>query len=128
LVSSYGLSEKYINKGPIYTEKSILQALKNVPAVVIDAGKDEGVQYRKEKEEEGIVSILTIPINAREGVIGVMRLYSAIQRIFTEDDIMLATAIAHQGGLAIQNAPMFLMLKEDKEKLEEDIWSHKLWF
>lgn len=128
LVASYGLSEKYLNKGPISAEKGIPEALRNRAVVVKHVGTDEGVQYRAEKKEEGIVSILSVPINARDEVIGVLRLYSDVPREFTEDDIMLATAMSHQGGLAIQNASMYLMLQEDKKNLEEDIWSHRSWF
>ena len=42
--------------------------------------------------------------------------------------VMMVEALAHSGGLAIQNAAMFLQLKEDKESLEQDIWSHRSWF
>lgn len=128
LVASYGLSEKYLSKGPVSAEKGIAEALKNRPVVVRDVATDAGVQYREEKKAEGIVSILSVPINARDDVIGVLRLYSDVPREFTEDDIMLATAMAHQGGLAIQNASMYLMLQEDKKNLEEEIWSHRSWF
>jgi hypothetical protein len=41
---------------------------------------------------------------------------------------MLVNAIAHQGGLAIQNASMHMMLQEDKKSLEKEIWSHRMWF
>ncbi len=128
LVSSYGLSEAYLGKGPVSAEKGIPEALKNRPIIVSDVAADEGVQYREEKRVEGIVSILSIPINARDEVVGVMRLYSDVKREFTDDDIMLAVAIAHQGGLAIQNASMYLTLQEDKENLEAEIWTHKSWF
>jgi GAF domain-containing protein len=128
LVASYGLSEKYLHKGPISAEKSIAEALKGEPVVVKDAARDKGVQYRKEKEEEGIVSILCVPIKSRDEVIGVLRLYSGVPKEFTEDEIMLVTALAQQGGLAIQNASMYLMLQEDMKDLKEDIWSHRSWF
>ncbi len=128
LVASYGLSETYLNKGPVYAEASISEALQKKVSAVLDASTDEGVQYRDEKRNEGIVSILSIPIHARDDVIGVMRLYSGVKREFTEDDIMLAVALAHQGGLAIQNASMYLSLQEDKQDLEQDIWSHRSWF
>ncbi|MBN1834072.1 MAG: GAF domain-containing protein, partial [Deltaproteobacteria bacterium] len=59
---------------------------------------------------------------------GVMRLYSGVPRDFNQDEIMLASAIAHQGGLAIQNASMYLMLKQDIKDLKDDIWSHRSWF
>jgi GAF domain-containing protein len=128
LVASCGLSEKYLNKGPISAEKSIAMALKGKPVVVKNAFTDEGVQYKKEKQEEGIVSILCVPIKSKEDVIGVLRLYSDRQREFTDDEIILVTALAYQGGLAIQNASLYLMVQEDIKDLKENIWSHKSWF
>lgn len=126
LVSSYGLSEQYLNKGPLYAEKTV--TIHNKPSVIPNVAESKDVQYPKEMAEEGIAAILTVPINAREGAIGVMRLYSETPRDFTEDEIILAMALAHQGGLAIQNASMYLKLQEDKKDLEEEIWSHRAWF
>lgn len=128
LVASYGLSEKYLNKGPISAEKSIAEAISGKPVVVKDASKDKGVQYRKEKAQEEIASILCVPIKAKEEVIGVLRLYSATTRDFSEDEITQVTALAYQGGLAIQNAGLYLMLKTDMNELKEEIWRHRCWF
>jgi GAF domain-containing protein len=127
-MASYGLSEKYLDRGPLSVEKSMADTLKGKPVVIKDATSDKRVQYRKEKEEEGIVSILSLPIMAKEEVIGALRLYSGVKREFTEDEIMLVTALAHQGGLAIQNASMYLMLQQDMKDLKDDIWSHRSWF
>jgi GAF domain-containing protein len=128
LVASYGLSEKYLNKGPISAEKSIAEALKGKTVIVKDASQDKGVQYKKEKKEEGIVSILCVPIRAKKEVIGVLRLYTAKPHEFTEQEIIVVTALANQGGLAIQNASLYLMLKSDMKELKEEIWSHRCWF
>jgi GAF domain-containing protein len=128
LVASHGLSDKYLSKGPISAEKSIAEALNGNPVVVADASKDKGVQYRKEKEEEGIVSILCAPIKCRDTVIGVLRLYSDTPRDFTEDEIQLVTALAYQGGLAIRNASMYLALQKDLKDMKEDAWSYRCWF
>ena len=128
LVSSFGLSKEYLDKGPISADKSIALALKGQPVVVKNAFTDEGVQYKKEKKEEGIVSILCVPIKSKDNVIGVLRLYSNRQREFTEDEIILVTALAYQGGLAIQNACLYLMVQDDVKDLKENIWSHKSWF
>ncbi|HAR99407.1 MAG TPA: diguanylate cyclase [Syntrophus sp. (in: bacteria)] len=128
LVASCGLSEKYLNKGPISAEKSIAEALRGKPVVVRNASTDKGVQYKKEKKAEGIVTILSVPIKSKERVIGVLRLYSAVAREFTEDEILLVTALAYQGGLAIQNAGLYLMLKSDMKELKDEIWSHRCWF
>ena len=128
LVSSYGLSEKYLDRGPLSVEKSITETLEGNPVLVKDATTDRRVQYKKEKQEEGIVSILSLPIKTKEEVIGVLRLYTGVRREFTEGDIMLLTALAHLGGLAIQNASLYEMLKEDMDDLKEELWSHRSWF
>jgi hypothetical protein len=36
--------------------------------------------------------------------------------------------VAYLGGLAIQNASLYLMLQEDMKELKADIWSHRSWF
>jgi GAF domain-containing protein len=128
LAASFGLSEKYINKGPISAEKSIAEALKGKPVVVKDAAKDSGVQYREEKKEEGIVSILCVPIKSREEVFGVLRLYTETEQEFTEDEIGLVTALAYLGGVAIQNVNLYSMLKSDIKDLRDDFWIFKTWF
>ena len=128
LAASYGLSEKYLKKGPISAEKSIAQALQGKPVVVKDAATDTGVQYRDEKKEEGIVTILSVPMKSRDEVIGVLRLYSATAREFTEDDIQFVTAIAYMGGVAIQNMSLLAMLKDDVKDLRDNVWIFKSWF
>ncbi|NOR23755.1 MAG: GAF domain-containing protein [Desulforhopalus sp.] len=69
-----------------------------------------------------------VPIRSREKIIGVMWLYSEYIRKYPQDFITVVEALAHTGALAIQNASMYLTLKEDKKSLEEDIWSHRLYF
>jgi len=128
LVASYGLNEEFINKGPVSAEKSISQVLKGETIIVEDVATDDRIEYREETLKEGIASILCVPIKSREEVIGVMKLYSDAVRKYPQDVIILVNALAHTGGLAIQNASMYLSLQEDKKSLEEDIWSHRSWF
>jgi len=127
-VASSGLSETYLIKGALSVEKSITATLEGKPIMIKDATTDERIQYRKEKKKEGIVSILSVPINTKEKVIGVLRLYSKVERDFTEDEIMLVSSLAHLGGLAIQNASMYLMLQDEMKDLKKDIWSHRSYF
>ena len=93
-----------------------------------DAFTDKGVQYKQEKKEEGIVSILCVPIKAKEDVIGVLRLYSSTKKVFSEDEIELVMALAYQGGMAIQNASLYLMLQDDLRDMKESAWTYKCWF
>lgn len=128
LVASYGFSEEFLNKGPVSAEKGVTEALKGEMVVIADVASDKRIQYRKEWLKEGIVSALTVPIKSKDEVIGVMRLVSGVKREFSEDIILLVNAIAHQGGLAIENASLYLALQEDKKSLEEDSLSFRSWF
>jgi GAF domain-containing protein len=128
LVTTYGLSDEFLNKGPVYADKSISDALQGTTVVIPDVASDHRIQYRQEHVDEGIVSMLSVPIKSREEVIGVMRLFSAVKRTYPQDMVMLIEALAHAGALAIQNASMYLKLQNDKEDLEKDIWSHRSWF
>lgn len=128
LVASFGLSEKYLNKGPVAADKNVAKALKGDTIYIKDISADPGIQYRKEKEAEGIVSMLYVPIKSHDKIIGVLNIYSGRSREFTEDEIMLVTALAYQGGLAISNASLYMMLQEDIKDLKDNIWSHKCWF
>ena len=128
LVASYGLSEEFQNKGPVSIEKSIAQALKGETVIIEDVSTDNRLQYKEEIVKEGVVSMLCVPIKAKEEVIGVMSLFYSTARKYPEDVIILVNALAHTGGLAIQNASMYLSLQADKKSLEEDMWSHRSWF
>ena len=128
LVASYGLSDTYLDRGPLSVEKSIIETIKHGPVVIQDATTDKRVEYREKKKEEGIVTILSAPIKTREHVIGCLRLYTGSPREFSEEEIMMVSALAHTGGLAIQNATSYLELQDDIKDLQEDIWSHRSWF
>lgn len=127
-IASYGLSETYLNRGTLQVEKSVNDTLSGKPVAITDATKDPRVQYKKEKEREGIASLLSIPIKTKEKVIGVLRLYSEVQREFSEDEVMLVTALAYLGGLAIQNSSLYLVLENDMKELKQDMVIQRSWF
>ncbi len=128
LVASYGLSERFLNKGPVSQDKSVVETLQGKTVVIRDARTDPRIQYQQAMEAEGIVSMLCVPVRSRDEVIGVMRLCAGEERRFPKDLVLLVEALAHQGGIAITNASMYLALQEDKKNLEEEIWSHRVWF
>jgi len=107
LVASVGLSEKYLDKGPVDLDKSISDALSGRPVGIYDAANDPRLQYPQEAKEEGIASLLAIPMVHKGKAIGVMRLISAEPREFTLDEVDFACAIAELGAQAISNAQMY---------------------
>ena len=128
LVASSGLSDKFLNKGPVSAEKSVVQAMRGETTIIDDVETDDRLQYRDEVIQEGIASMLVVPIKVKDDVIGIMRLCSAVKRRYPQDIIVLVEALAQTGGLAIQNASMYMALQDDMKELKDDIWSHRSWF
>ncbi|SDT86615.1 GAF domain-containing protein [Desulfobacula phenolica] len=128
LVASHGLSDEFFEILGVINNETASRALKGETIIVSDTEADKRIEFKKEMKKEGIKSMIVTPILARDKVIGVMRLYSADYTGFPSDVLVMIEALAHQGGLAIQNASMYLKLKEEKINLEKDIWSHRAWF
>ena len=117
LVASHGLSEKYLNKGPVDADQSIADAMEGKTIRVYNVIEDPRAQYPKEAKEEGIASIISVPLRIKGGVIGVMRLYTPAPREFSEEEINSAEALAEMGAIAIENARMYERIKRDYETL-----------
>ena len=107
LAASHNLSKKYLDKGPLSSDQSIPEVLEGKVVLVKDAHNDSRIQYRTEKIKEGINTILSVPVVAKDKVIGVLRLYSGEPRDFSAEEIELVSALAEMGGLAIANAKIY---------------------
>ncbi|MGD8883861.1 MAG: GAF domain-containing protein [Desulfobacterales bacterium] len=102
-VSSYGLSEEYLYKGPVVMEDKHCAISKGEPVFVEDMQNDSRVQYPEAAAKEGIMSMLSIPIKCREAVIGVIRIYHGEPRNMHEDDIESLCVMSEHLGLVIEN-------------------------
>lgn len=113
LAASHGLSNEYIRKGPLNADKSIADSMKGKIVTIDDVSMDPRVQYPKAAVEEGIVSLGSIPLRLKGRVIGVMRIYTGVPHVFSEDELNFAEALAEMGAIAIQNARLYEGLRED---------------
>lgn len=107
LIAASGLSEAFLAKGKPHTDQSIKETLAGKPVLIADTANDPRLEYPVETVTEGIASILSLPIIARRRVIGVIRIYSAEQRQFSQDEVTFLSALAAIAGVAIMNARMY---------------------
>jgi PAS domain S-box-containing protein len=118
IASYYGLSDKYANKGPVGYDASIDDALAGKSVSVYDIAEQKDSKYYKEASEEGIRSILSIPMRSEKEVIGVLRMYTTEPVNYTDEDLQFISAIAEQGAIAIMNARRFeTAVSNEKEYL-----------
>ena len=122
LVASHGLSEKYLNKGPVDADQSIADAMEGKTISIYNVTEDPRAQYPKEAQAEGIASIISVPLRIKGRVIGVMRLYTPEPREFSEEEINSAEVLAETGAIAIENARMYERIKNDYESIMRDLY------
>jgi GAF domain-containing protein len=107
LKAAHGLSEAYLNRGAIDTEEPIFKALKGEPIVIDDATQDPRIKYPEATRQEGIKTLLVVPIPIRGKINGILRLLTRSPRTFRQDEIDFVAALGEQCGIAIENARIF---------------------
>ncbi len=120
LVAAHGLSQAYLNRGSINREDSIFKVLKGEPVAIYDAPNDPRVNYHQAIQEEGIKSILAIPIKNKREIIGVLRLLTDHHRLFTAYEIHFAVTAAEEGGNAIAKARTYRKINLLFNQIEEN--------
>ena len=117
-VSSYGISEEYLKKGPIMIDDKYSAFVRGEPVYIEDMRSDLRAHYQEAAKKEGIVSMLSIPIKYRNVSIGLIRIYLGEQRGFNEDDVEALGILAEHLGLVIENNGMKNFIEKIKMAME----------
>jgi signal transduction histidine kinase len=112
-VAAYGLSERYLTKGPVDVQKSLhtYQTLSGQPTIISDTSQDNRLQYPAEARAEGINSMLCAPLLIKGKVEGVICVYCTEPDRFRENDAEFLSALSREGAIAIENARTYHALE-----------------
>jgi signal transduction protein with GAF and PtsI domain len=103
LAGSYGLSQEYLDKGPVSAMRSISSSLEDgQPVAIYDVNDDPRLQYPEAAHKEGIASILSVPMIIGERTIGCLRVYTAQPWEFRHNDVNFVQAVAQVVGMALE--------------------------
>jgi GAF domain-containing protein len=124
MMAVYGLSDAYLNKGPVEVSRSPIdqEILSGTAMQLADVTKDSSFQYPQEAEREGIISIASVPLIAHGRPIGVLRVYSSERRTFNEQDMHFLIAVADLAALSIENARLYDQMKQNYEDTMNVLW------
>jgi len=113
-VAIYGLSQEYLNKGPVDAIINPLarEVLSGKTVNIPDAPSSPLIQYPEEAQKEGIRSMLSAPLIGKSGPLGILRSYALEPNRFIGDDEQFLAAIAAQGSIAIDNALAYQAIEE----------------
>jgi len=112
VLGSFGLSIRYMNKGPLYINRSIKNVEKHKAVVVRDVRNSDLLQYSADAIQEGIGAMVSVPISFSGHVIGVLRLYHHEEWDISERDLDSLFVLAEIIGLAMMYARMSNAIQE----------------
>jgi signal transduction histidine kinase len=119
--ATYGLSDWFVNKGPLAANRSLRQALEGKPVTVVNAVEDERLEYREHIRKEGIASILAIPVIINNEILGTLRIYTSEPRRFSSAEISFVEGVASLGALALERAKTLETLNSDLQQCSLDL-------
>ncbi|HOL67237.1 MAG TPA: GAF and ANTAR domain-containing protein [bacterium] len=118
--ATQAMSPEYINKPPLKVGEGIAGRVvaERRPIVVQDVRKEENYKYRDIARQEGIVSMLSVPMEVKGRVIGVLNTYTSKPHRYTEEEIEVLCSIANQAAIAIENTELLVKTRVIQEELE----------
>ncbi len=118
----YGLSDEYVNKGPVSMEKNIIdrEVSEGKTVVIRNVAKEPAVVYPEMLKKEGIRSIVSLPVKSKNHFLGILRGYTSKVRDFKTEEIESMEKIASVCAVAIEN---LITIDREKRHLE---FTHKV--
>jgi len=113
--SSWGLSQTYLRKGVLDTDKSLAEVLTGQPVAIADVSQDSRIQYPELAAKAGISSILGIPVMVSGTAVGSIRVYSKEPAEFTNQDTNLVTTMANLATAALHSRMTYHETEETRQ-------------
>lgn len=122
LVASHGAGEAYLNKPGVDIAESFLGSVVNLkkPLQIENVQTSNAYQQQDIAREEGLVAMLSIPLEFGGNAIGTLNVYKEETYVFSNDEIHIATALAELSALAIEKARLLERIVESEELLRQN--------
>ena len=113
-------SPDYLHKMPLKIEDSLIGRVvhEGRPIIIPNVLTEKQYRYPELARKTGLVSLLSVPLFAREKVLGTINIYTREQRLFSDDEVDFVKVVAGQAATAIENARLMSETLEMKRTLE----------
>lgn len=119
--ATYGASAAYLSQPDRGVATSLTGEVIRTgrPLAILDVRKETQYPVSELARNEGLCSLLSVPLRTKTAVLGVLNVYTGEPRCFDESDIRLLTLLANQSGIAIENASLHRDEMEARERLRQ---------
>jgi signal transduction histidine kinase len=117
----HGLSDKYAAEMRLRLGEGIAGkvAQSGRPTLLEDISLEPEAARLDLISTEGLRAFISVPLRAKDSVLGVMNVASQIPRRFTKEDLYLMGSVGDQLGIAIEQARLYERLKKARERLRK---------
>jgi signal transduction protein with GAF and PtsI domain len=122
--ATQSMSEEYLRERSLKLGEGVVGyvAQENRPMMIYNVLKEPRYKEKELARKEGLVSLLSVPMCAKDEVIGVINCYTSFPHKFTKSETEVLTAVANQAAIAIENAGLIMKAKI----IEDELMSRKL--
>jgi signal transduction histidine kinase len=117
----HGLSDKYAEEMRLRLGEGIAgKAAQTGRAILLeDISLEPEAAHLDMISTEGLKAFVSIPLRAREQILGVMNVASHIPRRFTKVDLYFLGSVGDQLGIAIEHAKLYEQLRKGRERYRQ---------
>jgi signal transduction histidine kinase len=117
----HGASESYVRKPNLKVADSLLGRVvrERTPLSVADVREHPEFKYSRLAREEGLVSLLSVPMIFQDRVVGLLNVYTGRPQRFRQEELELLTALAGQSAIAIENARLYGSVVAAEERIRQ---------
>jgi signal transduction histidine kinase len=89
------------------------------PLSIPDVREDERYLLADLARQEGLCTLVSVPLRTKTDIIGALNVYTGEPRCFDDNDLRLLTLLASQSAIAIENATLHRDEMEARERLRQ---------
>jgi len=113
-----GLSVKYVEEVCVRLGEGIAGRVAQSGKSILleDVSTDQRIAHPELISAEGLKALISVPLRAKDKVLGVINIASRTPRRFTQNDMHLLYAIGDQLGVAVEQARLYERLRRARER------------
>jgi GAF domain-containing protein len=113
-------SEEYWLRPNLQIGKSLISRVvkEKAPLIVREVIQEKDYVYPELAKKQGVRSLLSVPMVLKDRVTGVINVYSAEERTFSDEDLRVLSMVADQAALAFENTKLTVQVQETQEALK----------
>jgi signal transduction histidine kinase/putative methionine-R-sulfoxide reductase with GAF domain len=116
LKATQSISEEYLKERSLAMGEGVVGhvALHNQPMAILDVLKEPLYKEKELAKNEGLVSMLSVPMCIKDRVIGVINCYTSYPHPFSMNEEEMLTTVANQAAICIENSGLMETLDIDE--------------